>query len=62
MNPGNKEYITNKNNYKEYLTVVNGIYKYYTRYDGTLKYELSDSTVNLGDNSFLLEEFYNLII
>lgn len=28
VNPENKEYITNKNNYKEYLTVVNGIYKY----------------------------------
>lgn len=35
---------------------------YYTRADGTLKYELSDSIVHLGDNSFFLEmftEFYN---
>ena len=33
---------------------------YYTRDDGTLKYELSDSVVHLGDNSFFLEKFVAL--
>ena len=36
-------------------------YSYYTRENGTLKYELSDSTVHLGDTNYFLEQFYNLI-
>lgn len=35
-------------------------YDYYTRPDGTLKYELSDSCIHLGDNSFFLEKFGEL--
>lgn len=33
---------------------------YYARPDGTLKYELSDSIVHLGENSFFLENFLEL--
>ena len=36
-------------------------YSYYTRENGTLKYELSDSTVHLGDTNYFLKQFYNLI-
>uniref|UniRef100_A0A6C0D060 SGNH hydrolase-type esterase domain-containing protein n=1 Tax=viral metagenome TaxID=1070528 RepID=A0A6C0D060_9ZZZZ len=44
-----------KNNY-----IYFNPYDYYTRDDGTLKYELSDSTVHLGDNSFFLKKFIEL--
>jgi len=56
---------TNKVNKKlEELAVINDFiyfnpYLYYTREDGTLKYELSDSCVHLGDNSYFLESFKN---
>ena len=36
-------------------------YSYYTRENGTLKYELSDSSVHLGDTTYFLNQFYNLI-
>ena len=49
------EEISNKNGYIFYNP-----YYYYTRDDGTLKYELSDSTVHLGNNSFFLEKFIEL--
>ena len=37
-------------------------YSYYTRKDGTLIYELSDSIVHLGNNSYFLEELYTKIL
>jgi hypothetical protein len=35
-------------------------YSFYTRPDGTLKYELSDTSVHIGDTSVLLERFMDL--
>ena len=57
---------TNKvNKLLEELSIINNYiyfnpYSYYERPDGTLKYELSDSIVHLGNNSFFLEKFINL--
>jgi hypothetical protein len=36
-------------------------YDHYTNADGTLKHELSDTTVHLGDNSYFLNKFYELL-
>ena len=36
-------------------------YAYYTREDGTLHFELSDEVVHIGDNSHVLEQFYELL-
>ena len=36
-------------------------YNYYTRQDGTLKYELSDTSVHLGNNLWFLKQFIELI-
>ena len=59
---------TNKvNNKLEELSKQNNYiyfnpYSHYTRQDGTLKHELSDSTVHLGDNSYFLERFTEIIM
>ena len=36
-------------------------FSYYTRPDGTLKHELSDKTLHIGDNTYFLNEFNELI-
>lgn len=36
-------------------------YSYYTRPDGTLKFELSDKTCHLGNNTFFLNQFIDLL-
>ena len=57
---------TNKvNKLLEELSIINNYiyfnpYSYYERPDGTLKHELSDSTIHLGNNLFLLEKFIDL--
>lgn len=62
----NRVRYTNKvNELLKELSIVNNYiyfnpYSYYEREDGTLKYELSNSIVHLGDNSFFLEKFIDL--
>jgi hypothetical protein len=46
---------------QEYDYIYFNPYYFYTRDDGTLKYELSDSCVHLGYNSFFLEKFIETI-
>lgn len=64
---GDRVRYTNKVNTKleEYAHINNYIYfnpyAFYTRPDGTLKHELSDTTVHLGDNTYLLEQFMIII-
>lgn len=49
------EVFCNKNNY-----IYFNPHSFYTGEDGTLKYELSDSNVHIGNNTYFLEKFREL--